>query len=127
MGRHGVASPVECKVTAQNDQTSSGKIVAVGDGDEWKKQGHSLPATEDISFVAFHELDEATLAICQPEVIYSPVLARNFDCIEMATLLQNIGFSGTYRAVGHGLPRPGLIEREVRQIARRLKFELLQF
>ena len=67
------------------------------------------------------------MAIHQPELIYSPVLARNFDCIELGMLLQNLGFSGTYRAVGQGLPKPELIEREVRQITRWLKFELLQF
>lgn len=126
MGRHGVASQIDNQLAARTEQASLGRILALGDIEEWKNQKNPLPMSSDISFIAFHELDEGTLAIYRPAIIYSPVLARHFDCIEVAMLLQNLGFSGTYRAVGQGLPRPELIEREVRQISKRLKFELLQ-
>ena len=126
MGRHSVASHAKMEISARLEHGSLGRIVAVGDVEEWENQGNSLPVSGDITFMAFEDLDESSLAIHQPEVIYSPVLARNFDCIEMAMLLQNLGFSGTYRAVGQGLPKPELIEREVRQITRWLKFEIVQ-
>ena len=90
MGRHSIASHIDHNQTAQLKPASLGKIVAVGDVEEWKNQGNPFPPTGDISFVSFEDLNEGMLSLHQPEVIYSPVLARNFDCIELAMLLQNL-------------------------------------
>lgn len=103
------------------------KAIAIGELDEWTNQGNSLPGESSISFLSFKDVSEAALAVHRPEVVYSPVLAKDFDCIDLASLLHNIGFQGTYRAVGNGLPKPELIEREVRQMCRRIKFEIIDF
>ena len=105
---------------------SFGKVIAVGDVDEWKSQGHSFPGGAGVRFLSFSDLHEGTLALHRPDVIYSPVLARDFDCIELASLLHNIGFTGIYRAVGNDLPKPQVIEREVREMSRRLTFEIVK-
>ena len=125
MGRHGVVEQSIGFTEVGTGQAKAGKIVAVGSIEAWTGQGHQLPEGDDLSFIAFHEIDEATLAVLQPRVIYSPVLAREFDCIDMALRLQEHGFTGIYRAIGDGLPRPDLIEREVRQLCPRLQFEIV--
>ena len=116
---------VSTEAWSGSDQGSVTRIVAVGDLQEWEEKGHPLPDGGGISFLSFHDINEATLGELSPSIVYSPVLARDFDCIELAVLLHNIGFSGTYRAIGEGLPKPQLIEREVLQICPRLEFEIV--
>lgn len=124
-GLRGMTSETE-SVETHAGNSSFVKILAIGDPDEWCQQGNPLPVGGQISFLAFQDLSEATLSHLQPSVIYSPVLARNFDCIEMAMLLEAIGFEGVYRAFSTDLPKPDVIEREVRQFCKRFTFEIVQ-
>lgn len=75
--------------------------------------------------MSFHEITDTLLNDLNPSMIISPVLARHFDCIELALLLHNLGFVGAYRAMAKDMPKPELIEREVRQMCPRLNFKLL--
>ena len=113
--------PVE---SVDRDHSNSVKVLAVGEPEDWLRQGKALP-TGSLAFVAYHEVSAETLGQHQPEVVYSPVLARSFDCIELAMLLHNLGFGGTYNAYASDLPKPELVEREVRQICPRLLFRIV--
>ena len=108
-----------------SDQNSLTKILAVGDLQEWEERGNPLPSGSGIAFLGFHEITHAVLEELAPEYVYSPVLARNFDCIELAILLHNLRYQGTYRALGEGLPKPDLIVGEVRQMCPMLNFEII--
>ncbi len=109
---------------SSSDQNSLTRIIAVGDASEWEQQGNMLPSG-GIAFLSFHEVTDTLLNDLNPSMIISPVLARHFDCIELAVLLHNLGYSGAYRAMAKDMPKPELIEREVRQICPRLNFKLL--
>ncbi len=102
------------------------KVLAVGDPSEWTDAEKNFPDARDMHFLGFDNINEAALALYQPHSIYSPVFARNFDCIELAILLQHLTFDGVYRAFGNNLPNPKLIEREVRMACPRLNFEIVQ-
>ena len=101
------------------------RALAVGDPQEWRQQGHSLP-NGGLAFVAFHEVSQELLDHLQPGIVFSPLLAKNFDCIDLAVLLHGIGYSGEYRAVSIGVPKPELIEREVLQLCPQLKFSIVE-
>lgn len=107
------------------DQLSQVKILAVGEPDDWQQQGKSLP-NGAVAFVGFRDVTSEMLNHLAPTVIVSPVLALSFDCIELATLLQHLGYTGSYRAVSNSLPKPELIEREVRQICAQLDFRIVK-
>ena len=126
MGRAHVVTFGKSQVSSGSDQSTTATAVAIGDVAEWRDRGHPLPEGGEIRFMEFHDISESALEQLSPRVIYSPVLARNFDCIELAILLETLGYQGVYRAVAKDLPKPSLIEREVRQLCRRLKFELVQ-
>ena len=98
-------------------------ILAVGDPDVWSRQGHDI-TQQNLSFVGFDEISEATLEQHKPDVIISPVLTHEFDCIELTLLLRNLGYQGAYRAVAQDMPRPCLIEREVSQLYPELNFKI---
>lgn len=106
------------------DQTSNISAIAVGDPNTWSEKGNQLP-TENIAFIAFEDVTEEFFERVKPKAVFSPVLASGFDCIELAVTLHNIGFSGSYRALGSNLPKPELIEREVTQICPRIDFAIL--
>ncbi len=129
MGRENVlrgTTKVDKRFSAATGDSSFVRLLAIGDPDEWCEQGNALPIGGQMSFLAFHELSEAAIEHFQPSVIYSPVLAHDFDCIEVAMLLSTLGFDGIYRAFATDLPRPDVIEREVRQLCDDFTFEIIQ-
>lgn len=106
------------------DHSKVVSVLAVGNPREWTRQGHELPK-DNIAFVSFEEVTEATVEHFSPSIIYSPVLAHAFDCIELALLLRNIGYDGAYRATAQDLPKPDLIEREVSSMCPQLDFKIV--
>ncbi len=105
-------------------QSAPISVLAVGDPKEWKQSGKPLQSGGMV-FIAFEDVTEEVLAHYSPPVVVSPVLASNFDCIELALLLHNLGFSGEYRAMVNNLPKPELIAREVSQMCPRLSFSII--
>lgn len=112
-------------VEFEDSLTEKGRttVIAVGDPEEWQRQGHDLPP-QNLVFVNFEDLSEATLERFRPTVILSPVLAIGYDCIEVTLRLRNLGYKGVYRAVAQNMPRPELIEREVSQLYPELNFKI---
>ena len=53
------------------DHSNVVPVMAVGDPEEWKRQGHRLPQ-EKLVFVAFEDIDEATLEQFSPSIVMSP-------------------------------------------------------
>jgi len=100
-------------------------IVAVGDPDEWVRSGQILPHSGELMLVGFSDVTEAFLELHDPPVIISPVLARNFDCIDLAFQLRHIGFRGRYRAVTDDIPSPDIVEREIRGLCPGLDFAVV--
>ena len=111
--------------TNQLENFSPVSLMAVGEPGTWEQLGKSRPHRA-MAFVGFNDVTAAILDRLSPSLIVSPVLAQTFDCIELATLLHQLGFTGSYRAVADCLPKPDLIEREVRQICGRLDFRIVK-
>lgn len=124
MGRGAMRVDEALSPSPQSERNMTVKVLAVGDPSEWAEQGNALPGG-GIAFISISDVSEELLANHAPTVVFSPVLARRFDCIELAVLLHNIGYTGSYRAMAKDLPKPELIEREVREICPRLDFKIL--
>ena len=99
-------------------------VLAVGELDEWERQGRSTPSFGNMVFVAFHEVTGGLLDQLQPSTVVSPALAKGFDCVDLALLLNRLDFRGVYRVLAADLPKPGLIETEIGQLCPRLQFEI---
>ncbi|MEM7753692.1 MAG: hypothetical protein AAF230_09775 [Pseudomonadota bacterium] len=112
------------KVGISEERGRAVRALAVGNPKEWQEQGHVLP-TEGLAFVGFHEVTEVTLDYLQPAIVFSPVLANGFDCIDLAMALHKLGYSGEYRAIAIGYPKPAVIEREVKQMCPQLDFVII--
>lgn len=106
-----------------NDETVA--ILAVGSAAEWREGGNRLQADGRVAFVSIEEISVELLDRVCPTVILSPVLARSFDCIDLAQKLHDLGFTGRYRAVSDELPNPEMVEREIRHLCPGLDFGIL--
>lgn len=101
------------------------RMMAVGELAEWLLTHGGLPASREVAYASFADVTLENLEKWEPEIIVSPVLSRSFDCIDLAQRLADIGFEGGYRAIGLNLPRPKMIEREIRELCPRLDFKIL--
>ena len=78
-----------------------------------------------VVFVSFDEVDSTLLDDLKPDAVVSPALAWNFDCIDLAVLLERLSYVGAYRATAMELPKPELIENEISQLCPRLDFAII--
>jgi hypothetical protein len=106
-----------------DDQTVA--ILAVGDSEEWLRQGNRLLAEGSIVYVSIEEVTSALLNRLSPTVVISPALSHRFDCIDLAQILHRMGFTGRYRAVSTELPNPDMVEREIGHLCPGLDFAVL--
>lgn len=107
-----------------SEPSSSLKALAVGDSEEWLREGYYVPA-DGVAFVAFSDIDENVLKTLSPTIVLSPLLANAFDCIDLALLLSKLGYTGRYHAFSQNVPKPNVIEREVRQLCPKLTFKII--
>jgi hypothetical protein len=108
--------------SAADHTDSVAAVLAVGDTMEWTARRRRLPSDGNVIFAEFHEVTEGLLALLAPRLILSPLLARTFDCVDLAQRLGTLGYRGPYRAIDTGLPDPALIVREVRSLVPGLDF-----
>lgn len=107
---------------SENDTT----ILAVGDVAQWRQSGNAVPASGDLRFCNFVELELSFLQVIAPEVVLTPVVADAFDCADVALRLDTLGYTGSVRALGHGIPRPEMIEREIKSLCPTLDFAMVE-
>lgn len=118
-----LGSEVGAGPASENRQTPT--VLAVGDIDEWRRHGGDLPADTRLAFTDFRSVTAELFEIMAPTLVLSPLLARGFDCIDLAQVLYGIGFRGRYRAVADLLPDPGMIRREIAGICPGLDFDVV--
>jgi hypothetical protein len=88
-------------------------ILAVGDVRQWLGSGRTLPADSQIAFAEFHEISAELLETLTLDIVMSPVLTNNFDCLDLAQALQASGFRGRFRVVAPDMPNPRVIQAEI--------------
>ena len=106
-----------------DDQTVA--ILAVGDSEEWLRQGNRILTDGSVVFASIEEVTPTLVGRLCPTVVISPALSHRFDCIDLAQILHRIGFKGRYRAVSTELPNPDMVEREIGHLCPGLDFAVL--
>jgi hypothetical protein len=100
-------------------------IFVIGDLDRWLSNGRELPHVAGFTFIDVASLTADLLATSPPDIILSPLVARDYDAVEIARILGQLKFAGRYRVVTDGLPDPDLIMREVSNVAPDLDFAVV--
>lgn len=100
-------------------------VIVVGDRVGPPEGPIDLPNQERFHFHAFDEVCAELLDRLRPNIVLSALMGAGFDAIELAARLDQLGFSGRYRALAHDLPDAALVCREVRAAAPRIDFDLV--
>jgi len=101
-------------------------ILVVGDIDQWIASGRDLPRIAQTRFCAFSELTAVLLAELQPDIILCPLLAENFDVLDIVAVLDFFEFPGRIRALAPPFPNPEIITREVKVEFPSLDFDIIE-
>lgn len=108
------------------EQRSAGiSVLAVGDTAEWLRRRQPVPPGGRIILASFSDLSQDLLARVRPKLVLSPLLARDFDCIDLAQMLFALGFGGQYRVVSSEVPNPLIVATEIRSLCPGLDFGVL--
>lgn len=99
-------------------------VLAVGDVLSLRRSAKSNLAGDATAFADFADVTRELIEVLEPQVVVSSVLGRNFDCVDLAERLDGFGFRGCYRLIGHGIPQPELVLRELRSLFPSLCVEL---
>lgn len=99
--------------------------VVIGDLHRWKTQGRITVDLQDFAFMDLVSLNAEVLDALKPEIILSPLFCHEFDVVDVATRLRELGFKGRYRAIWDAVPNAALISTEVRGHAPGLDFDFL--
>jgi hypothetical protein len=99
-------------------------VLAVGDVFSIRTRLDAGVAGDRTAFAEFSEVTPELMEALSPQIVVSSVLGRNFDCVDLAEKLCEVGFNGCYRLIAHGMPQPGLVLREIRSLFPSLRVEL---
>lgn len=91
----------------------------------WLRLGRAPPSITGFVFIDFADLTGCTIARVSPRIVLSPLVVGQHDAVDIARKLVQCGFTGLYRVVTDGLPRPDLVIAEVAQAAPGLDFAVL--
>lgn len=100
-------------------------MLVVGNLRSWRRAGRALPQLEGCDFVGFAGLDAQVLERVRPDVVLSALVGEDFDALDLARRLAELGFRGRYRALAMDLRHPGTVLAELRAAAPGLDLDLL--
>ncbi len=101
-----------------------GRLSTLQRGPRVAQQVAAVAPTQDLHFCEYQELAAEVLHDIQPTVVLSVLLGPDFDALDLARRLRELGYTGMYRALTAGLPDPALVRAEVANVAPDLDFEL---
>lgn len=103
----------------------SQNTMVIGDLARWKAEGRAHQSLEEFTFVDIDDLNADIVNEHEPDIILSPLVGDDFDAVDVAVRLIELGFRGRYRAISDNLPDADLIRAEIRAFAPQLDFDLL--
>ncbi len=109
-----------------DDPQNKTMILIVGDVQKWTELGRQLPKMANLVYCEYVDVTVAFIEDLAPDFIFSPLVSRNFDLIDLAVLLEKIGYKGAVRALIPALPNPQYILSEIMALCPNLDVDLIE-
>jgi len=93
-------------------QTLTGTILMI----ESNRSVVALPADAtdcQVVVTRYHTIDEQLMTRVRPDHVVAPLFSTEFDIMDLAQRLHQIGFGGQLVAMAPPLPKPGLVLNEI--------------
>ena len=110
---------------ASKPEAAYGLTLVIGDMAEWKNRGRQVPSIEGYMFVDASNLCASLLYDLSPMIVVSALVGTDFDAVEIARKLGQLGFAGAYRVVTHDLPDVALVTAELRNAVPNLDVDVI--
>ncbi|MGJ8587075.1 MAG: hypothetical protein ACSHXW_02890 [Yoonia sp.] len=101
------------------------RTLVIGNVGRWIAEGRTLVSLDHVHFTDLDGLTSELLSEIDPDLILSPLFGGNFDVIDVAQRLTELGYEGRYRAISENMPDSEMIRREVCAQSEGLDFDLL--
>ncbi len=66
-----------------------------------------------LPFDHVRRMSRETFASLGTKLVLTPLLTSEFDAMELATILESLGYRGAYRAVINNIPNATMVQREI--------------
>ena len=119
------APNVELNPCASTSDQLTGPTLVIGNISRWNAEGRVTVSFDQVRFTDMKGLTADILQCASPDIIFSPLVGDDFDVMEVATRLSELGYKGRYRAISQNVPNIDMIRNEVRTHAPELDFDLL--
>ena len=117
---------IDTKCPAPASGVSPRKMVlVVGDARSMQTDIGTRIIGNGFAYADIQQIGAELIDTLAPDIVISALFTPSFDCIDLAQILEALGYSGSYCAVSSPLPAPELIRREIRNFCPRLRFELI--
>ena len=101
------------------------RTLVIGNVGRWIAEGRTLVSLDHVHFTELDSLTSELLSEIDPDLILSPLFGGDFDVIDVAQRLTELGYEGRYRAISENMPDSEMIRREVCAQSEGLDFDLL--
>lgn len=115
----------EEQLRGAQDTRLTNRTLVVGNLARWNAEGKATVPFDEFQFTEFQTLTTAVLETLDPDIILSPLMGDDFDVLDVASHLAELGFKGRYRAITDDMPNVQMIREEVLTQAPGLDFDLL--
>ena len=85
-----------------------------------------FPGGVSMIYCRFPTISPEFVRRIEPDCIFSPIVARQFDIVDLVRLLDRCDYRGSVVAVTDPLPEPTMVLSELRRFNRRLDMSLLE-
>lgn len=110
---------------AVEKQATANVTLVIGNIARWTAEGRPPVKTDVFEFTEFAHLTQQLIDSINPDIILSPLMADDFDVVDVADRLHALGYCGCYRAITSNIPNADMIRAEVRNHAPEVDFDLL--
>ena len=106
-------------------KSSAASTLIIGDLQRWKSEGRDTASYGNFIFLSLAELTGHVMADVMPQIILSPLIADDFDALDVAAALAALGYNGCYRALTSATEDAAVVRQEVSAVAPLLDFDIL--
>ncbi len=100
-------------------------ILAVGEVAKTHQNLLTLPCNTLISYAEINDISAEFITDCAPDIVFSSLVCRHFDFLDLAQALHSAKFNGILKIVTPKLPNPTIVIAEARAMCPSLKIEFI--
>ena len=102
------------------------RTLIVGDIRRWASDGRNTVGAEEFCYTSFASLSRELMTEIAPDMVLSPLVSKDFDVIDLARHLADLGYEGSYRVLMQRVPDAAIIRAEVAFVAPHLDFDIFE-